>query len=156
MGTHLHNVATDLQLVSTQEWIPSCHTPRLFPGRLRLLTSVYMELQDTRKITLLPRQQTGQYSSSRVWVTTQSPNLSTVHTGENFRFMLPLVWVQAHISMKCTQVAHERGTSPHLPDWQLVFVGSLSSGCSHTVWMLETMWLHGIRLRNSLFQPELI
>lgn len=102
------------------------------------------------------RQQTGQYSSSRVWVTTQSPNLSTVHTGENFRFMLPLVWVQAHISLKCTQVAHERGTSPHLPDWQLVFVGSLSSGCSHTVWMLETMWVHGIRLRNSLFQPELI
>lgn len=57
------------------------------------------------------RQETGQYSSSRIWVSTQSPNFSAVHTGANFGFMRPFSLGQAHISLKCMQVAHDRGTS---------------------------------------------
>jgi len=44
MLTHLRSVATDLQLVDTQVWIPSCHAPQQFPGRPELLMSVYIEL----------------------------------------------------------------------------------------------------------------
>lgn len=79
------------------------------------------------------RQETGQFSFSRVWV---SANFSTVHTEKISSSWYCLVCVQAYISLKCAQVAHDRGTSSRILPARLA-----ANICSKLQLRLQSYWV---------------